>query len=212
MARRQLHPLFGNEVEERVVRRRSDVVHRRHDALIGLRPRDRRDVRERLADRLRFRAHATRHDHAPVLRHRRADRLQRLLLGAVQEAAGVDDDGVSPGMAPGELVALRAQLRQDPLGIHQRLRTAEGNEGNAWRVDEKVGHRVRLARGRGASKAAALVAAVADRGRSATGRVGIKTHSPQRIASAIVARPRPRAPRALPMRSCRAFRNTLPFP
>ncbi len=54
-------------------------------------------------------------------------------LGAVEKAAGVDDDGVGAGVAARQLVAFRAQLRQDPLAVDQRLRAAERNEGNARR-------------------------------------------------------------------------------
>jgi hypothetical protein len=43
-----------------------------------------------LADLLGDRAHAAGHDHRPFSRQGLADRIQRLLLGAVDEAAGVD--------------------------------------------------------------------------------------------------------------------------
>ena len=92
-----------------------------------------RDVRECVADRLGLRAHAAGDDDAAVLVHRRADRGERFGLGAVEEAAGVDDDGVGAGVAARELVALGAELGQDPLAVDQRLRAAERNEGNARR-------------------------------------------------------------------------------
>ena len=54
-------------------------------------------------------------------------------LGAVEEAAGVDDDDVGAVVLARELVALRAQLRDDALGIHQRLGAAERNKADFGR-------------------------------------------------------------------------------
>jgi hypothetical protein len=62
------------------------------------------------------------HDFA-VLGERLADRLERLLDRGVDEAAGVDDDEVGTGVILGGFVALGAQLREDALGVDQRLRT-----------------------------------------------------------------------------------------
>jgi hypothetical protein len=49
-------------------------------------------------------------------------------LGAIEEAAGVDDDDVGARMALAELVALRAQRGDDALGIDERLGAPEGDE------------------------------------------------------------------------------------
>ena len=49
-------------------------------------------------------------------------------LGAVEEAAGVDDHRVGAGVAAGKLVALGAEPGQDPLAVDQRLRAAEADE------------------------------------------------------------------------------------
>src|SRR5262249_47207457 len=57
-----------------------------------------------------------------------ADRVERLRLGAVEEAAGIDDDEVRALVRTRELVALGAQPRDDALGIDQRLRAAERDE------------------------------------------------------------------------------------
>jgi hypothetical protein len=62
--------------------------------------------------------------HLAVLGERLADRLERFLDCGVDEAAGVDDDEVGAGVVLGGLVALGAQLRQNALGVDQRLRTA----------------------------------------------------------------------------------------
>ncbi len=131
--RRQLDALIGNEVDERIVRRGRRRMHRRHHALERLRSGDRRDVGESLADRLRLGAHAAGDDDAAVFPHRRADRCERFRLGAVEKAAGVDDDGVGARVRAREFISLRPQLRQDPLAVDQRLRAAERNEGDARR-------------------------------------------------------------------------------
>ena len=99
MARRELHALRGHQVDERVVRRGRGGVHRRHDALVGLRAGDRRDVGKGVADRLGLGAHAAGDDDPAVLAQRRADRLERFGLGAVEKTAGVDDDRVGAGVA-----------------------------------------------------------------------------------------------------------------
>jgi hypothetical protein len=67
---------------------------------------------------------ATRDDDFAILGERLADRLQRFLDRGVDEAAGVDDDEVGAGVVLGGVVALGAQLREDALGVDQRLRTA----------------------------------------------------------------------------------------
>jgi hypothetical protein len=49
--------------------------------------------------------------------------MERFLDRGVDETAGVDDDEVGAGVVLGGLVALGAQLREDALGVDQRLRT-----------------------------------------------------------------------------------------
>ena len=96
MARRKLDALLGDQIEEGIVGRGRDSAHRRHHALVVLRPGDRRNIGEGVADRLRFGAHAAGDDDAAVLAERRADGVERLLLGAVEKAAGVDDHRIAP--------------------------------------------------------------------------------------------------------------------
>ena len=55
-------------------------------------------------------------------------------LCAALMAAGVDDARIRPVMALGKLITLRPQPREDAFRIHQRLRAAERNEGNARRI------------------------------------------------------------------------------
>jgi hypothetical protein len=68
-------------------------------------------------------AEAAGDDHFAILGERLADRLERFLHRGVDEAAGVDDDEVGAGVVLGGLVALGAQLREDALGVDQRLGT-----------------------------------------------------------------------------------------
>src|SRR5581483_10482037 len=62
-----------------------------------------------------------------------ADVRQRLLLRAFEKAASVDDDEIGAGVIARQLVTFRAQPGDDALGIDQRLRAAERDEGNAGR-------------------------------------------------------------------------------
>ena len=108
-------------------------MHGLDDALIGLRAGDRQHVGEALGDRFGLGAHAAGDDDLAVFLQRGADRLERLRLGAVEEAARVDDDDVGPGVGARQLVAFGAQLRENALAIDERLRAAERDEGDARR-------------------------------------------------------------------------------
>ena len=98
MARREAHAFAGDEIDERIAGRGSRGSHRLHHALERLRAGDCRDVRESVADRVRRGPHAASHDHLAILIHRLADGRERFRFGAVEKAAGVDDDR-SAGMA-----------------------------------------------------------------------------------------------------------------
>ena len=106
------------------MRGRQRAMHGIEHALVLLRARDREHAGIGLFDRFRLGAHAAGDDHLAVLGHGLADRRERFLLGAVEEAAGVDDDDVGPVMLARELIALGAQPRDDALGIHQGLGAA----------------------------------------------------------------------------------------
>ena len=67
-----------------------------------------------------------------------ADGVERFRLRAVEEAAGVDDHEVGALVLARELVALRAQPRDDALGIDQRLRAAERDEADFGGA--RIGH------------------------------------------------------------------------
>jgi hypothetical protein len=136
MPRRELDALRRQQVEEGIVRGRHRGVHRLHHPGVVLRLGDGQHLREFLADDVALRplAKAARDDDLAVLGQRLADGPERLLHGGVDEAAGVDQDHVGLVVAGHGLVALGPQLREDPLGIHQRLGTAQGNEAHARRL------------------------------------------------------------------------------
>ena len=108
-------------------------VHGFQHALILLRARDRQHARIGRLDLLRFRAHTAGDDDLAVLGHRLADGAERFLLGAVEEAAGVDDHNVGAVMLAGQLIAFGAQPGDDALGIHQRLGAPKQNKADFGR-------------------------------------------------------------------------------
>ena len=61
------------------------------------------------------------------------DRTKRFLLGAVEEATGVDDDDIGAIVLAREFIAFSAQPRDDPLGIHQRLGASQRNKADFGR-------------------------------------------------------------------------------
>jgi hypothetical protein len=68
-------------------------------------------------------AEAASDHHLSVLGERLADGVERFLDRGVDEAAGVDDDEISVVVGRRGRIAFGAQLRQDALGIDERLRT-----------------------------------------------------------------------------------------
>src|SRR5690606_10986833 len=70
-------------------------------------------------------------DHSSVLGERIGDRVERLPYRLVDEPAGVDDDEIRACVVADDLVALRAQAREDALGVHRGFRAAERNEADA---------------------------------------------------------------------------------
>jgi hypothetical protein len=78
-----------------------------------------------LGDHALLRAEAAGHHHSSVLGECFADGVERFLDRGVDEAAGVYDDEVGVVIAGRGGVALGAKLREDALGIDERLRTAE---------------------------------------------------------------------------------------
>src|SRR2546421_6350057 len=138
MARGQLDAFGRYQIKEWIVPWRHRPVHGRDHALVLLRAGDREYVRVALCDLLRLGAHAAGHDHLAVSGQRVADGGERLRLRAVEKAAGVHDGEVGTAMAASKLIALRAQPRDDALGIDQRLGAAERDKADFWRLKTRV--------------------------------------------------------------------------
>ena len=113
--------------------RRQRPMHGVQHALILLRTRNREHAGIGRLDLFGFGAHAAGDDDLAVLGHRLADGAQRFLLGAVEEAAGVDDDDVGAVMLARQLIALGAQPRDNALGIHQRLGASQRDKADFGR-------------------------------------------------------------------------------
>ena len=77
---------------------------------------------------MRFEPLAAGDDHLAVFGQRFADRVETLLHGFVDEAAGVDDDEVGAVVRAGDFITFGAQLGNDLFGVDERLRAPEGNE------------------------------------------------------------------------------------
>src|ERR1700722_6924654 len=164
VARREAHAFAGDEIGERIAGRWRGGAHRLHHAFERLRASDCRDVRESVADRAWRGPHATGHDHLAILIHRLADGGERFRLGAVEKAAGVDDDCVRARVAARKLVTFGSQAGENPLAVDERLWAAERDERDTRRGTlfswDDVGHAGRLPRrvGRGKRSAGAIKA------------------------------------------------------
>ena len=123
--RRQLHIGLRDQVDVGPLRRRCGFVHRLDHRLVLVRAGHREHLREARADHLGLLAHAAGHDHAAVLGDGLADRLEAFLLGGVEEAAGVDQHHVGPGVIGAHGIAVGAQAGEDAFAVDQRLGAAE---------------------------------------------------------------------------------------
>jgi hypothetical protein len=110
------------------------------DALILVGTADREHFGEAGADQLGFLAEAAGDDHPAVLGDRLADRGEALLLGRIEEAAGVDQHDVGVGVIRAKVVAVRPELGEDALAVDQRLRAAERHHADLGRGGERNGH------------------------------------------------------------------------
>ena len=134
MARRQLHALRRDQIDERLVLRRQMLVHRGDDFLVALRAGDLEHLGVAVENLLRLCAQAARDDDLAVLGERLADRLQRLIHRGVDEPAGVDHHQIRRAVARGDLVALGPQARENALRIDERLRASQADEAHFGRL------------------------------------------------------------------------------
>jgi hypothetical protein len=96
-------------------------MHRAHhgDDVVGAG--DREHLRMGLPHDIAFGAEAAGDDHLAVFPERFADRVERLIDRRVDEAAGIDNHQVGVAIAGRDPIAFCAQLREDALGVHERL-------------------------------------------------------------------------------------------
>ena len=140
MARGELEARLGHQIEIGRRHRRRSIVDRVDDLLVLVCAGDREHLREAGADDFGLLAHTAGDDDPAVLRDRLADRLQALLLGGIEEAAGVDEHHVRAFVIGRHGIALRTQFREDALGVDEVLRAAERNHADARRGGENGGH------------------------------------------------------------------------
>ena len=127
MARGEVNGGGGQEVEEGVGGGRHGGVDGVEDGLVLLRAGDREDGRVGCADDALVGAEAACDDDPAVGAEGFTDRLEALGLGAVEEAASVDDHRLGAGVVGRDGVALGAEPRQDALAVDQRLGAAEAD-------------------------------------------------------------------------------------
>ncbi|RMS10129.1 hypothetical protein ALP75_204828 [Pseudomonas syringae pv. actinidiae] len=140
MARGQLDALRRHQIDQRVVilAWRHDIVHGIDHLLVLLRAGHRQHTRVYGANHACIDAHAAGDDDLAVFLDRFADHFQRLGLGRVDEAAGIDHNHVGVLVGRNDFVTFHAQLGQDAFGVNERLGATQRNEsdlGGGWRGD-----------------------------------------------------------------------------
>ncbi len=129
-----------DEIEIRALRGRGGGVDRAHHILILVRAGDRQHVRKAGADRFRLIAHAAGDDHPAIFGDGLPNRFEAFLLGAVEKAAGVDEDNVRAGIVAAHRITIRTQARQDALAVDQSLGAAKRNHADTARLGENGAH------------------------------------------------------------------------
>jgi hypothetical protein len=107
--------LRRQKIEERIVRLGHRLVHLLDHSLVLVRAGDGEHARVADADAVGLNAETAGYDDAAVLAKRLADRLERFLFGAIEEAASVDHHRIGALVARRELIALGAELGDDAL-------------------------------------------------------------------------------------------------
>jgi hypothetical protein len=127
VARSQLDALGRYQVDQRVVVLAwwHHLVNGIEDLLILLRAGHRKHAGVHVADCAFFHAHAASHDHFAVFCQGFTDHFQRLGLGAVDKATGVNHHHVGVLVGGHHFITFHAQLGQDAFGVHQCLGATE---------------------------------------------------------------------------------------
>ncbi|MNN43050.1 hypothetical protein D3C81_1572660 [compost metagenome] len=134
VARGELDSLRRHQVDQRVVLglRRHHFMDGVDHLLVLLRTGDGQYARVHIADAVFGHTHAAGNDDLAVFGDGFADGVQRLGLGAVDEAAGVDHHYVGILIGGHDLVALHAQLGEDSFGIDGCLGASKAYESDFW--------------------------------------------------------------------------------
>ena len=153
MPRRQLDALRRHEIDKGIVRLRQMCVHGAHHVVRCMRSRHGEHAWVGFANNCAalLRAETAGHDHLAVFRQRFADCIERFLDRSIDESACIDDDEIGAFVRRRDRIAFGAKLRDDLLGINERLRTAERDEADArlniacgcFRVSASCRHRFR---------------------------------------------------------------------
>ncbi|SQC91291.1 Uncharacterised protein [Cedecea neteri] len=104
------------------------VVNVLQNLLVAVRAGDFQHLRVHFTDLIFFCTQATGDNHLTVFVQRFADGFQRFLYGAVDKAAGVDDNHVGVVIAWHHVITFGAQFSQDAFGVHEVFRAAEGDK------------------------------------------------------------------------------------
>ena len=128
-----------HQIDKWVVWLRQVRVHVLHHFILGMRSGDGEHLWMNLLDEIataltRLGAEAAGDDHPAVFGQRLADRIERFLHRGIDESAGIHHHQVGAGVVGRDLVALGAQLRDDLLGIHQRLGATQRNKADFRRL------------------------------------------------------------------------------
>ena len=129
VARGELDTLRWHQVNQGVVAvdygLRNHLMDGRNHFFVGMRAGDAKHAGMHAGDLLGVFAHAAGDNDAAVFTHGLADGVERFLLGAVDETAGVDDDHIGAFIAGDDVVAFQFQLGEDAFGVDQGFGAAE---------------------------------------------------------------------------------------
>ncbi len=118
------------------------VMHMFQHLLVAVWTGDFQYLRMDFADLIDFGAQTTGDNHLAVFSECFTDGFQRLLHGAIDKAAGVNDHHVGIVVARHDVIAFSAKFGQDTFGIHQVFRTAQRDEAD-FRLVRNIAHRLK---------------------------------------------------------------------
>ena len=130
----ELDALRRHQIGKRIMRLGQVQMHRTHHFSGRVRARHGQHFRMGLLHHAVLGTKAAGDDHLAVLGEGFTNRVKRFLYGAVDKAAGIDHHQIRSLVGGRDAIALGTQLREDLLGINQRLGTAERDEADLRRA------------------------------------------------------------------------------